>query len=136
MSRSSQKPAEAISTMKQSTPDKELDLHFLQVDLQSLGSVNEAAQKFKATESRLDILVNDAGIMATPYALTSDGYETQWQTNYLSPFFLIKLLLPTLSSTAAGITSQNRVRIMHVSSDAAFVDIAPSLDLENQILTE
>ena len=66
MSRSSQKAAEAISTMKQSTPDKELDLHFLQVDLQSLGSVNEAAQKFKATESRLDILVNNAGVSLHP----------------------------------------------------------------------
>ncbi len=62
MSRSSQKATQAISTMKQSTPDIELELHFLQVDLQSLASVNEAAQKFKATESRLDILVNNAGV--------------------------------------------------------------------------
>ena len=69
--------------------------------------------------------------MATPYALTRDGYETQWQTNYLSPFFLIKSLLPILSSTAAAPNSQGRVRIVNLSSDAVFVSIAPNLDLEN-----
>ena len=62
MSRSSQKAAGAISSMKQSSPDKELHLRFLQVDLQSLSSVNEAAQKFKAAESRLDLLINNAGV--------------------------------------------------------------------------
>lgn len=68
--------------------------------------------------------------MAVPYALTEDGYETQWQTNYLSPFLLIKLLLPVLKSTAALKTAQNPVRIVNVSSDAAFV-IAPILSLED-----
>ncbi len=69
--------------------------------------------------------------MAAPYDLTCDGYETQWQTNYLSPFFLIKSLLPMLASTAAGNTSQDLIRIVNVSSDAAFVPIAPNLDVEN-----
>ena len=69
--------------------------------------------------------------MASPYALTVDGYETQWQTNYLSHFLLIKALLPNLSSAAAEATSPGRVRIVSVSSDAAFVPIAPSLNLEN-----
>ena len=69
--------------------------------------------------------------MASPYALTIDGYETQWQTNYLSHFLLIKALLPTLSSAAAEATSPGRVRIVNVSSDAAFIPIAPTLDLEN-----
>lgn len=69
--------------------------------------------------------------MASPYALTGDGYETQWQTNYLSHFLLIKALLPTLSSTAAGATSPGHVRIVSLSSDAAFVPIAPDLDLKN-----
>lgn len=69
--------------------------------------------------------------MAAPYLLTRDGYETQWQTNYLSPFLLIKLLLPTLSSTAAKKKTQSPVRIVNVSSDAAFVPITPDLDLDN-----
>jgi len=69
--------------------------------------------------------------MATPYALTSDGFETQWQTNYISHFFLIKALLPILSSTAAEDPSSNCVRIVNLSSDAVFVPIAPNLDFEN-----
>ena len=74
--------------------------------------------------------------MAVPYALTDDGYETQWQTNYLSPFLLIKLLLPTLTSTAANKTAENPVRVVNVSSDAAFVPITPDLDLENPNLSD
>ena len=62
LSRSAQKAADAIAAMKASTPDKELDVRFLQIDLQSLGSVDEATKKFKATESRLHILVANAGV--------------------------------------------------------------------------
>ncbi|KAL9129097.1 MAG: hypothetical protein Q9217_002369 [Psora testacea] len=131
LSRSSEKATQAISAMKQSAPDQKLDMHFLQVDLQSLASVNEAVQKFRANESKLDILINNAGIMATPYALTKDGYEAQWQTNYLSPFFLIISLLLILTSTATGKYSGGSVRIANVSSDAAFVPFAPNLDIEN-----
>ncbi|KAL8744092.1 MAG: hypothetical protein Q9190_003630 [Brigantiaea leucoxantha] len=131
MSRSSQKAEDAIEAMKRSQPDNPLDVHFLRIDLQSLSSVQEAAQKFKAKESRLDILVNNAGIMATPYALTGDGFEQQWQTNYLSPFFLIKALLPVLSFTAAEARPRGDVRIVNVSSDAAFVSLAPNPDVED-----
>ncbi|KAL8920049.1 MAG: hypothetical protein Q9172_004679 [Xanthocarpia lactea] len=66
--------------------------------------------------------------MAAPYALTEDGYETQWQTNYLAPFLLIKSLLPTMTSTARH---KGLARIVNVVSDAAFVPITPDLDLGN-----
>ena len=66
--------------------------------------------------------------MAAPYALTKDGYETQWQTNYLAPFLLTKSLLPTMTSTARH---KGLVRIVNVVSDAAFVPITPDLDLGN-----
>ena len=66
LSRSPQKAAEAMASMKQSVPDKELDIHFLQVDLQSLESVNRAVEKFKAAESRLDLLINNAGVRYLP----------------------------------------------------------------------
>ena len=69
--------------------------------------------------------------MATPYALTGDGFEQQWQTNYLSPFFLIKALLPILSFTAAEARPRGDVRIVNVSSDAAFVSLAPNPDVED-----
>lgn len=66
--------------------------------------------------------------MATPYALTEDGYEAQWQTNYLSPVLLIKSLLPTMTTTAR---KKGLVRIINVVSDAAYLPITPDLDLEN-----
>ena len=66
--------------------------------------------------------------MAAPYGLTEDGYETQWQTNYLSPFLLTKSLLPTMTSTAR---KNAPARIINVVSDAAFVPITPDLDLEH-----
>ncbi|MCJ1312429.1 hypothetical protein MMC25_006103 [Agyrium rufum] len=74
--------------------------------------------------------------MATPYAVTDDGYEIQWQTNYLSAFFLTKLLLSTMTSTAATVNLHNRVRIVNLSSDAVFLDIAPYPNLADPKLSD
>ena len=71
------------------------------MDLASLSSVSAAARKFTATSSRLDILMLNAGVMALPTGLTSDGYEIQFGTNCLGHAMLTKLLLPTLLRTAA-----------------------------------
>lgn len=60
-------------------------------------------------------------IMAVPYKLTPNGFETQWQTNHLAPFFLVQRLLPLLKSTAAASTSRTRVRIVNVSAEAALM---------------
>lgn len=69
--------------------------------------------------------------MAVPFSLTTDGFETQWQTNHLAPFFLTKTLLPILESTAASSSSKDRVRIVNVASDAAMIPPSPKkLDLE------
>ncbi|CAO1596157.1 hypothetical protein XANCAGTX0491_000011 [Xanthoria calcicola] len=128
VARSSEKATQAIANMRQSAAEKSLDIQFLQADLQSLASVIQVAKRFNEKESNLDILINNAGIMAAPYGLTEDGYETQWQTNYLSPFLLTKSLLPTMTSTAR---ENAPARIINVVSDAAFVPITPDLDLEN-----
>ena len=69
--------------------------------------------------------------MAVPFKLTTDGFETQWQTNHLAPFFLVKTLLPLLESTAAASTSKSRVRVVNVSSDAALLTAPKTLDLEH-----
>ncbi|MBF7731590.1 oxidoreductase [Pseudomonas sp. N040] len=72
----------------------------LQLDLSSLKSVREFAAKYSAAHSRLDLLINNAGIMMPPYALTEDGFESQLAANYLGHFALTGLLLPLLRKTA------------------------------------
>lgn len=126
--RSPDRATKAIDQMKASHKE-DLDLHFLELDLQNLQSVKDAAATFMRTERRLDILINNAGIMAVPFKLTTDGFETQWQTNHLAPFFLVKCLLPILESTAAASPLKSRVRIVNVSSDAALMTAPKELDL-------
>ena len=114
--RSQEKVSQAIYQMHESAGRK-LDLHFLKMDLNDLKSVKAAARNFQQMEERLDILINNAGIMATPFELTSDGYESQWQVNYLAPFVLTAGLLPLLLASAAKTQTRERVRIVNLSSD-------------------
>lgn len=74
------------------------DLAFIALDLGDLASVRHAAQIVTA-EPRLDGLLNNAGVMRTPYGLTKDGFETQFGVNHLGHFALTGLLLPTLEQT-------------------------------------
>lgn len=79
------------------------------LDLSSLQSVREFAENFLKEETRLDILINNAGIMATPRKLTLDGYEQQFAVNHLGHFLLTNLLLDLLKASAPS-------RIVIVSS--------------------
>lgn len=69
------------------------------VDLADLSSVRCAAD---AVEGPLHLLVNNAGVMATPHHRTVDGFELQFATNHLGPFALTGLLLPHLVASGAG----------------------------------
>ncbi|PLB37144.1 NAD(P)-binding protein [Aspergillus candidus] len=71
----------------------------LDLDLASLDSVARAAEKIKAQESRLDILIANAGVLGAKGA-TKDGYEIQFGVNHLGHALLIRLLLPLLMRTA------------------------------------
>eukprot|EP00058_Branchiostoma_floridae_P027906 XP_002613397.1 hypothetical protein BRAFLDRAFT_118764 [Branchiostoma floridae] len=81
------------------------------MDLASLKSVREFALKVNARESRLDILINNAGIMACPQWKTEDGFEMQFGTNHLGHFLLTNLLLDKLKKSAPS-------RVVNVSSGA------------------
>ncbi|KAL4875854.1 NAD(P)-binding protein [Aspergillus karnatakaensis] len=78
-------------------------VHFLNLDLNSLASVHACAEEFKSKSTQLNILINNAGVMATPEGRTADGFETQFGVNHLAHFLLFNLLEPVLlsSSTAA-----------------------------------
>ncbi|KAL5357355.1 hypothetical protein BJX96DRAFT_163030 [Aspergillus floccosus] len=105
--------AASASTVIQQVQDSgsSAKLTFMKCDLASLASVKSAAEEFLAQESRLDILICNAGIMATPPATSVDGYEGQFATNHLGHALLIRKLLPLL--TAAG----DGGRLVILSSD-------------------
>jgi len=87
---------------------------FLQIDLTSLVSCQTAARAFLEKEERLDMLVNNAGIMGWPYELTSDGIEAQFQTNHLGHFAFTIPLLPLLIKTSKD--PKSSVRVVNVTS--------------------
>ena len=72
----------------------------LELDLADLSSVRTAAQQFGTKHERLDVLINNAGIMALPYAKTTDGFETQLGICHFGHFALTGSLLGTLLATA------------------------------------
>jgi NAD(P)-dependent dehydrogenase (short-subunit alcohol dehydrogenase family) len=76
------------------------NVHLLQLDLASLDSVREFSRKFHQLESQLHILINNAGVMACPKALTKDGFEMQLGTNHLGHFLLTNLLLDLLKASS------------------------------------
>lgn len=86
-------------------------VYFRQLDLASLKSVRSFAETFLAEERRLDILINNAGIMACPKYLTEDGFEMQIGVNHMGHFLLTNLLLELVTKSAPS-------RIVNVSSIA------------------
>jgi NAD(P)-dependent dehydrogenase (short-subunit alcohol dehydrogenase family) len=86
-------------------------VEIMELDLASLASVRRFAESFLAKYDRLDGLINNAGVMATPEGRTEDGFETQFGVNYLGHFLLTEMLLDTLKANAPS-------RIVCVSSVA------------------
>ena len=99
--RSPSKAHAAIDEIKQKLgASHAVSIQFLELDLSSLASVKAAAAKVIAEADRLDILMLNAGIMASAPGLTQDGYEVQFGVNYLGHALLAKLLMPLLERTS------------------------------------
>lgn len=112
--RSPTKAYNAIEKIKEAHPNA--DVQVLIMDNNSLRSVVEAAKMFISKESKLHGLILNAGIMATPYEITKDGYEQQMQVNYLAHWLLTYHLLPVLLSTAKT-EGPGSARIVSVSAE-------------------
>ena len=98
-SRSAAKGDQAAASIRSSVPSAALEVAPL--DLADLSSVHEFASRVRAAHDGLDLLINNAGIMAAPRRLTKDGFESQFATNHLGPFALTGLLLPALLKAPA-----------------------------------
>lgn len=97
--RTPSKIEEAAAAITTAAP--EADLERLVIDLSDLGSVRNAAAE-AARFGAIDVLINNAGIMGTPYRRTADGLEQQMATNHFGPFLFTGLLLPQLIESGNG----------------------------------
>ncbi|CAG7558006.1 unnamed protein product [Fusarium equiseti] len=91
----------------------EAPVYGIEMRLDSFASVRAGAKEFLEKEKKLNILVLNAGTMATPEGRTEDGFETQFGTNHLGHFLLFQLLKPALS---AGSTPSFQSRVISLSS--------------------
>lgn len=119
--RTQSKAEAAIEEVKKIVPNAPVT--FLQLDLTDFASIKKAVDEFKSKSDRLDILINNAGVMAMPYSKTAQGYEIQFGTNHMGHALLTKLLMPTLLQTAEQDAASD-VRIINLSS--AGHQLAPS----------
>lgn len=85
------------------------DVEVMELDLANLESIRKFVAAFKNNFSRLDLLINNAGVMMPPYSQTADGFELQFGTNHLGHFALTGLLLDLIKATPDS-------RIVNVSS--------------------
>ncbi|XP_034115649.1 retinol dehydrogenase 12-like isoform X2 [Drosophila albomicans] len=88
---------------------KNQNIFFIELDLSSLDSVRKFVEVYKQQEDRLDVLINNAGVMLGPRKLTKEGFEWQLGVNHMGPFLLTILLLDLLKKSAPS-------RIVNVSS--------------------
>lgn len=113
------KADQAILRIKEEFPGAKLK--FIELNLTSLESIRKFAEEFKLNYSRLDILLNNAGIMMVPEAKTEDGFERQLGTNHLGHFALTGLLIDNLVQTAGA-------RVVNISSNAHYTG---EIDFDN-----
>ncbi|XP_078684463.1 polyprenol dehydrogenase-like [Branchiostoma floridae x Branchiostoma belcheri] len=95
--RSQDEAKTAIETIKGSYPQAKVE--FVRLDLASIKSIHEFVDNFKSKHLPLHLLINNAGVMLTPYSLTEDGFETHFGINHLGHFLLTNLLLDVLRSS-------------------------------------
>ncbi len=107
--RNTKKAEVAKEQITSKLPSAQVQLSAL--DLSNLDSIKRFAEEFQTSNDKLNILVNNAGVMALPYCKTHDGFEMQLGTNHLGHFTLTGLLLPTLLKTPDS-------RIVNTSSAA------------------
>jgi NAD(P)-dependent dehydrogenase (short-subunit alcohol dehydrogenase family) len=103
--RSASRVMPVASQITSSNPSVKITI--LELDLGSLTSVRKAA---KGLEGKIDVLINNAGVMATPFAKTEDGFESQFGINHLGHFVLTNTLLGEGKINEGG-------RVVNVSSD-------------------
>ena len=110
VARSAAKNEAVADAVREAVPGADLETR--ELDLTSLASIHAFADGFLADHDRIDVLINNAGVMACPYAKTSEGFEMQLGTNHLGHFLLSCRLAPAL------VDGDRRSRVVALSSGA------------------
>ena len=124
--RNEERAADALTRLRREVPNAKV--HFEYLDLASLASVRAFADHQRALRLPVDILINNAGVMAPPRRLeTHDGFELQFGINVLGHFALTALLLPALEMAANNSSERPRVvtiaSIAHKTGQLDFADL-------------
>jgi hypothetical protein len=118
--RSSEKGTVAARQIRRLAPTASVEV--LPLNLASLASIRQGAADFRKQHQNLHLLINNAGVMATPYRQTADGFELQFGTNHLGHFVLtgelLELLLPTPNARVVTISSG-----MHTFGEIDFANL-------------
>lgn len=118
--RNMEKAYRAADDIRRAFP--QADISARQLDLSDLQSVSTFSDAFSQDFDRLDVLINNAGIMMCPYSKTKDGFEIQMGTNHLGHFALTGHLLPILKNTENA-RIVNLASIAHKGGDLDFTDL-------------
>ncbi|REE22170.1 NAD(P)-dependent dehydrogenase (short-subunit alcohol dehydrogenase family) [Paraburkholderia sp. BL27I4N3] len=110
-----EKATRAIADARREADAAGGSIELIALDLASLASVRDCADKLRAEGKPIDVIIANAGVMATPFGKTADGFETQFGTNHLGHFVLVNRLAPL-------IPSGGRV-VMLASSGHRFADV-------------
>jgi NAD(P)-dependent dehydrogenase (short-subunit alcohol dehydrogenase family) len=94
LARSRERADDAVARLRELVPDADVESGV--VDLSDLSSVAGFAETYRSSHDAIDVLINNAGVMACPYGRTADGFETQFGTNHLGHFALTARLAPVI----------------------------------------
>ncbi|KAI1185963.1 hypothetical protein F5B17DRAFT_445289 [Nemania serpens] len=121
--RAESKAQKAVTEIKNAYPNSSGHIDYIILDLSNLSTIKPAVEKFVAQQPRLDVLVNNAGVMVPPKgSVDAQGNELQLGTNCLGSYLVYQLLLPLLSKTASDPSSPAAsVRVLWAGSLAVFL---------------
>ena len=107
--RDTSKCEDTAKSVVSTSPD--VSTRILELDLGSLRQIREAAAEVNSYTDHIDVLCNNAGVMASPYSLTKDGLETQFGVNHIGHVLFTNLVMTKLLAAPDG------ARVINVSSD-------------------
>ena len=123
VSRNEKRCADTVDEIRESTGNPAVE--YMVADLSDLSQVRRLASEVTSRHPRLDVLVNNAGAYFLERQESADGYELTWALNYLSPYLLTRLLLPSLEASESA-------RVINVSSGAHSQGVIDFDDLQHE----